>query len=70
MLLSVCRQLCEEQMESAASSSETSSKQQKKVEEVLNKLVRIIANASIAEEIGETIAGCDAVIDLLMRILG
>jgi len=42
----------------------------KKVEDVLVKVVRVIANASISEEIGEMLTGSSAIVDLLLKLLG
>ena len=42
----------------------------KKVEDILIKIVRVIANLSLTEDVGEVIAESDKCIDLLMQTLG
>ena|SRR6218665_580019 len=49
---------------------EVASKAQKKFEDVVDKTVRVIANASISQDIGETIARSDECIELLLQVLG
>lgn len=56
--------------EKPEANGDVAAKAQKKFEDVVVKTVRVIANASISQDIGERIARSDECIELLLQVLG
>jgi len=65
----VCGQLMEE-LSSGSCQNETASRQQQsKVEDILVKLIRLMANVSISADVGQQLASTDSLLELLMHVI-
>jgi len=67
--LLACVQLSEELTDGSRQSESASRQQRSKVEDILVKMIRLVANVSISVDIGRQLSCTDSLVELLLHVI-